>query len=96
MLYRTELLDLLVLVQRKTAALILGISHHAIGVRVLVEFTLTKGVLHALGALVSGVLCAGHIGVVNMFGREQAAARLELFVVGRGSETGSSCGPSEL
>eukprot|EP00959_Pyramimonas_sp_CCMP1952_P465262 9488001-Pyramimonas_sp.AAC.1 len=31
--------------------------------------------------------CAGHIDVIDMFGREQVAARLELLVVRRGSET---------
>eukprot|EP00959_Pyramimonas_sp_CCMP1952_P178603 3733131-Pyramimonas_sp.AAC.1 len=31
-----------------------------------------------------------------MFGCEQVAARLDFFVVGRGSETGASCGPSVL
>eukprot|EP00959_Pyramimonas_sp_CCMP1952_P185167 3871894-Pyramimonas_sp.AAC.1 len=50
-----------VLVQRDIAVLILGRSDSTIGARALVDFTLTKGVLQALDALVIGVLCAGHI-----------------------------------
>eukprot|EP00959_Pyramimonas_sp_CCMP1952_P464180 9486170-Pyramimonas_sp.AAC.1 len=68
----------------------------AIGARVLAEFPLTRGVLYALDGLVNGVLCAGHIDVINIFGCEQVAARLELLVAGRGSETETSCGLSEL
>eukprot|EP00959_Pyramimonas_sp_CCMP1952_P205750 4302563-Pyramimonas_sp.AAC.1 len=93
MLYRTELFDVFVLVQRSTTTLIAGISHSTIGACVLVEFTLAKSVFYTLDALVNGVLCAGHIDVINMFGREQVAARLELLDVGRGSETGTFCGP---
>eukprot|EP00959_Pyramimonas_sp_CCMP1952_P108370 2265871-Pyramimonas_sp.AAC.1 len=79
-----------------TAALILGISHSASGARVLVEFTLTKGVFYPLDALVDDVLCAGHIDAINMFGREQVAARLELLVVGGGYDTEASRGPSDF
>eukprot|EP00959_Pyramimonas_sp_CCMP1952_P051566 1077460-Pyramimonas_sp.AAC.2 len=96
MLYRTELLDVFVLAQSNIAALILGISHSAIGVCVLVEFTLAKNVFYAHDMLVNGVPSAGHIDIINMFGREQVATRLELLVVGRGSETKASRGPSEL
>eukprot|EP00959_Pyramimonas_sp_CCMP1952_P415219 8700198-Pyramimonas_sp.AAC.1 len=53
---------------------------------VLVEFTLPKGVFYALDILVNGVLSAGHVDVINVFGREQVVARLELLVVGRGSD----------
>eukprot|EP00959_Pyramimonas_sp_CCMP1952_P286351 5987681-Pyramimonas_sp.AAC.1 len=77
-----------------SSSLVLYIS--AQSVRVLGEFTLSNGVLHALDALVNGVLCAGRIDVINMYGCEQVAARLELLVVGRGSETEASCGPSGL
>eukprot|EP00959_Pyramimonas_sp_CCMP1952_P257452 5378751-Pyramimonas_sp.AAC.1 len=80
MLYRTELLDVFVLVQSNIAILILAISHSTVGVCVLVEFTLNKGALYALDMLVNGVLSAGHIDIINMFGREQVAARLELLV----------------
>eukprot|EP00959_Pyramimonas_sp_CCMP1952_P327798 6862745-Pyramimonas_sp.AAC.1 len=96
MLYRTELFDVFVVVQRNTAVLILGISHSTIGACVLVELTLTRGVFYALDALVNGVLCASHIEVINVFGREQVTARHELLVVGRGSETETSRGPSAL
>eukprot|EP00959_Pyramimonas_sp_CCMP1952_P008723 182522-Pyramimonas_sp.AAC.1 len=71
MLYRTELLDVFDLVQRNIAVLVLGLSHGTLGVCVLVEFTLTTGVFYGFGALVNGVLSAGHIGIINMFGRRQ-------------------------
>eukprot|EP00959_Pyramimonas_sp_CCMP1952_P237653 4966355-Pyramimonas_sp.AAC.1 len=96
MLYRTELLDLLVLVQSNVAVLILGTSHCTIGASVLVELTLTTGVFYALDILANGVLSTGHIGIIDMFGREKVAARLEFLVVRRGSETKTSRGPSEL
>eukprot|EP00959_Pyramimonas_sp_CCMP1952_P272867 5704183-Pyramimonas_sp.AAC.1 len=96
MLHRTELLAVFVLVQSNIAVLILGIYHSAIGARVFVEFTLTKGVFDALDALANGVLSAGHIDIINIFGRKQVVTRLELLVVGRGSETKTSRGPSEL
>eukprot|EP00959_Pyramimonas_sp_CCMP1952_P114950 2403268-Pyramimonas_sp.AAC.1 len=51
MLCRTELLDVLVLVQNSIATLVLGISHSTIGARLLVEPTLTKGVFYALDTL---------------------------------------------
>eukprot|EP00959_Pyramimonas_sp_CCMP1952_P346189 7251012-Pyramimonas_sp.AAC.1 len=63
---------------------------------VLVECTLTKGIFKAFDILVNGVLSAGHIGAINMLGREQVVARLQPLVVGRGSETKSSGGPPEL
>eukprot|EP00959_Pyramimonas_sp_CCMP1952_P378959 7938089-Pyramimonas_sp.AAC.1 len=44
-----------------------------------------KGVLYALDTFANGVLCAGHLDIINMLGRKQVAARLELLVVGRGS-----------
>eukprot|EP00959_Pyramimonas_sp_CCMP1952_P282623 5907123-Pyramimonas_sp.AAC.1 len=53
--------------------------------------TLTKGVLYALDRLVNGILSAGHIDIIDMFGRKQVAARLEL-VIRRGSETKASGG----
>eukprot|EP00959_Pyramimonas_sp_CCMP1952_P318771 6669836-Pyramimonas_sp.AAC.1 len=61
-----------------------------------VEFALAESVLDALGARVNGVLSAGHRNIVNMFGCEQIADRLELLVVGRGPEGEASRGPSEL
>eukprot|EP00959_Pyramimonas_sp_CCMP1952_P207060 4331470-Pyramimonas_sp.AAC.1 len=78
------------------AVLILGISHDTSGVGVLVEFALAEGVLYALDRPVIGALCAGHLAIINMFGRKQLAARLGLLVVGRGSEIKPSGGPSEL
>eukprot|EP00959_Pyramimonas_sp_CCMP1952_P056390 1177599-Pyramimonas_sp.AAC.1 len=96
MLYTTELLDVFVSVQSNIAVLILGISHITIGVCVLVEFTLTKGVFYALDTLVNHVLSAGHIDIISMFGRKLVVARLELLVVGRGSEARTSRDPSEL
>eukprot|EP00959_Pyramimonas_sp_CCMP1952_P137636 2880616-Pyramimonas_sp.AAC.1 len=42
------------------------------------------------------IVDTGHVGVINMLGREQVVVRLELLVVGRGSETETSGGPSEL
>eukprot|EP00959_Pyramimonas_sp_CCMP1952_P107974 2257668-Pyramimonas_sp.AAC.1 len=95
MLYTTELFDVFVLAPRNTAILVLGISHSAVAVRVLVAFTLTKSVFYAHDALVNGALCAGHIDVINVRGRELVAARLELLAVGRASETETSRGPSE-
>eukprot|EP00959_Pyramimonas_sp_CCMP1952_P367071 7688256-Pyramimonas_sp.AAC.1 len=96
MLYRTDLLGVFVLVQSNIAVLIHGIYRSKIGACVHVEFTLAKGAFSALDMFVNGVLNAGHIDIINMFGRKQGAARLELLVVGRGSETKISCGPSEL
>eukprot|EP00959_Pyramimonas_sp_CCMP1952_P003427 71758-Pyramimonas_sp.AAC.1 len=78
------------------AVLILGIYHITIGACVFVEFTLAQSVLDAIDVFVHGVPSAGHIDGIDMFGREQVAARLELLVVGRGSETRPSGGPSEL
>eukprot|EP00959_Pyramimonas_sp_CCMP1952_P290379 6073671-Pyramimonas_sp.AAC.1 len=69
--------DVFVLVQRNTAALVLGIYHSTNGARVPVEFALTKGATYALDALVNSALCTGHIDLINMCGREQVAARLE-------------------
>eukprot|EP00959_Pyramimonas_sp_CCMP1952_P318631 6667266-Pyramimonas_sp.AAC.1 len=96
MLYRTELFDVFILVQSDIAVLIVGASHSIIGACVLVDCTLTKRIFSAFDRLVNGNLSAGHIDVINMFGREQIVARLELLVVGRGSETEASGGPSEL
>eukprot|EP00959_Pyramimonas_sp_CCMP1952_P405056 8489322-Pyramimonas_sp.AAC.1 len=90
MLYRTELLDVSILVRSNIAVLILGISHNTSGVCVLVELALARGVLYAFDTLVNGVLSAGHIDSLAMFGRKQVVARLELLVVGRGSETKTS------
>eukprot|EP00959_Pyramimonas_sp_CCMP1952_P336245 7040841-Pyramimonas_sp.AAC.1 len=59
-------------------------------------FDLTKGVLDALNALSNGVLSAGHIDIINMFGCEQVTVCLELLATGRRSETKASRGPSEL
>eukprot|EP00959_Pyramimonas_sp_CCMP1952_P318931 6672872-Pyramimonas_sp.AAC.1 len=95
-LYRTELLDVLILVQTGITVLILGVYHSAVGACVRVEFTLTKGVFYASDTLVNGVPSAGHIDIIDMFGREQVVARLELLVVGRGSEAKTSGGPSEF
>eukprot|EP00959_Pyramimonas_sp_CCMP1952_P076510 1598739-Pyramimonas_sp.AAC.1 len=59
---------------------LVDLAAQLVHVCLLVECTLTEGVFYALDALVNGVLCAGHIDVVNAFGREQVAARLELLV----------------
>eukprot|EP00959_Pyramimonas_sp_CCMP1952_P241074 5038205-Pyramimonas_sp.AAC.1 len=75
---------------------ILCAPHIALGRCMFVEFALARSVLDALDALVNDVLSAGHINITNMMGCEQVTARLELFVVGRGSETKDTCGPSEL
>eukprot|EP00959_Pyramimonas_sp_CCMP1952_P380222 7965604-Pyramimonas_sp.AAC.1 len=96
MLYRTELLDAFALVHSNIAALVLGISHSAISARELVEFTRAKSVFYAPDILVNGVLSAGQIDIFKMGGRKQFAARLELLVAGRGSDTRTSCGPSDL
>eukprot|EP00959_Pyramimonas_sp_CCMP1952_P326079 6825468-Pyramimonas_sp.AAC.1 len=61
----------------------------------LVDSTLTKSVLYTLDVLANGVLSTGQIDI-NTFGCEQVTARLELLVVGRGSETEASRGPPEL
>eukprot|EP00959_Pyramimonas_sp_CCMP1952_P285093 5960875-Pyramimonas_sp.AAC.1 len=90
MLYRTELLDVFTLVQSDITVLILGVNHSTVGARVLVEFTLAEGVFYACDIPVNGVISAGHIDIVNVFGREQVVARLELLVVGRGSEAKAS------
>eukprot|EP00959_Pyramimonas_sp_CCMP1952_P458664 9476984-Pyramimonas_sp.AAC.1 len=63
---------------------------------VLVELTLTTGVSLALDMLVNGAPRTGQIDIINKFGRKQVVVRLELLVVGRGSETEASRGPSEL
>eukprot|EP00959_Pyramimonas_sp_CCMP1952_P232985 4869222-Pyramimonas_sp.AAC.1 len=81
-LYRTELLHVCMLIQSGIAVLILGVSHRTVCACVLVDFTLTKSVFYACVILVEGVLRAGHIDIINTFGREQVAARLELLVVG--------------
>eukprot|EP00959_Pyramimonas_sp_CCMP1952_P115915 2423266-Pyramimonas_sp.AAC.1 len=75
---------------------ILGVSHSAICICVFVDFTLARSALDALGAPVDGVLSAGHIDNIKMFGREKAIACLKLLVERRGSETEASRGPSEL
>eukprot|EP00959_Pyramimonas_sp_CCMP1952_P047666 995067-Pyramimonas_sp.AAC.1 len=81
MLYRTELLDVLVLAQSNIAVLILGIYHSTVGACVLVELTITTSVFYTLDMLANGVLSTGHINIIKMFGRKQVAARLELLVV---------------
>eukprot|EP00959_Pyramimonas_sp_CCMP1952_P215817 4514100-Pyramimonas_sp.AAC.1 len=53
------------------AVLICGVYHSTVGARVLVEFTLSKGIFYALDILVNGVLSAGHIDIINMLGRGQ-------------------------
>eukprot|EP00959_Pyramimonas_sp_CCMP1952_P366313 7671916-Pyramimonas_sp.AAC.2 len=77
MSYGTELFDVFILVQSGITVLILGVYHSTAGARVLVEFTLTKGIFYALDILVNGVLSASHIDIIHMFGREQIVARLE-------------------
>eukprot|EP00959_Pyramimonas_sp_CCMP1952_P304699 6376682-Pyramimonas_sp.AAC.1 len=96
MLYRTELFDAFILVQCNIAVPILCVPRRKIGRCTFVEFALAGSAPDALGALVNGVLSAGRIHIIDMFGCEQVTARLELFVVGRGSETAASRGPSEL
>eukprot|EP00959_Pyramimonas_sp_CCMP1952_P088498 1851580-Pyramimonas_sp.AAC.1 len=96
MLYRAGLFDIFILIQSDIAVLVLCASHGALRACVLVELTLTKGIFNAFGIFVNGVLSAGDIDAINMLGREQIAARLELRVVGRGSDAKSSCGPPEL
>eukprot|EP00959_Pyramimonas_sp_CCMP1952_P433359 9075034-Pyramimonas_sp.AAC.1 len=90
MLYRTELFNMFILIRSGIAVLILGASHSTVPACVLFEFTLTKGILNAFGSLVNSVLCTGHSNVINMLGREQVVARLELLVVRRRSEAESS------
>eukprot|EP00959_Pyramimonas_sp_CCMP1952_P451466 9452411-Pyramimonas_sp.AAC.1 len=96
MLYRTELFDIFILVQSAIAAPVLGASHSTIGTCALVECTLTESIFHAFVIFVHGVPSTGHTNVINMPGRETVIARLELLVVGRGSEAKSSGGSSEL
>eukprot|EP00959_Pyramimonas_sp_CCMP1952_P316259 6619494-Pyramimonas_sp.AAC.2 len=96
MSYRTELLHVVVLVRSSIAVLIPGISHSAIGARVFVGLTIAIGVFYTLDTLVNGVPNAGHVDIINMFGREHVAGRLELLVVGQGSETKTSRGLAEL
>eukprot|EP00959_Pyramimonas_sp_CCMP1952_P034652 726364-Pyramimonas_sp.AAC.1 len=76
--------------------LVFGVSHSTVGICVLVEFTLTESIFNAFDIFVTGVLSTGHVNVINMLGREQIIARLENLVVGRGSESKSSGGSSEL
>eukprot|EP00959_Pyramimonas_sp_CCMP1952_P417298 8743066-Pyramimonas_sp.AAC.1 len=95
MSHETELFDAFILVQCDIV-LILGIPHSAISICMLVESTSTNNTLYALDAIVNGVLGAGHIDLINASGCEQVTARLELLVVGSGSKTEASRGPSEL
>eukprot|EP00959_Pyramimonas_sp_CCMP1952_P181529 3795303-Pyramimonas_sp.AAC.1 len=88
--------DIFILIQSDIAVLVLGASHSTVGICVLAESTLTENIFNAFDTFVNGVLSTGHINVINMLGREQAIARLELLVVGRGSEAKSSGGSSEL
>eukprot|EP00959_Pyramimonas_sp_CCMP1952_P260481 5446694-Pyramimonas_sp.AAC.1 len=81
---------------RNNAVLILGISHSTSGICVLVALTVTIDIFYALDILANGVLSTGRMEIINMFGRKQVAARLELLVAGRGSKTKASRGPSEL
>eukprot|EP00959_Pyramimonas_sp_CCMP1952_P250784 5242118-Pyramimonas_sp.AAC.1 len=69
------------LIQSDIAVLVLGVSYSTVGICVLVEFTLTEGICNAFDIHVSAVLSAGHIDVINVLGREQVVARLELLVV---------------
>eukprot|EP00959_Pyramimonas_sp_CCMP1952_P308083 6447609-Pyramimonas_sp.AAC.1 len=48
--------------------------------RVLVECILTERIIDAFDRLVNGVLSTGHINVIDMLGRGQNVARLELLV----------------
>eukprot|EP00959_Pyramimonas_sp_CCMP1952_P204997 4286528-Pyramimonas_sp.AAC.1 len=70
MLHRTELFGVFILAQCNITALILCVPHSTNGICTL-EFALTERVLDALDALVSGVLSAGHINIINMSGCEQ-------------------------
>eukprot|EP00959_Pyramimonas_sp_CCMP1952_P180696 3778185-Pyramimonas_sp.AAC.1 len=90
MLYRTELFDIFILILSDIAVLDLGVYHSTVGMCMLVECTLTRGIFKAFDILANGVLSAGHVGAINMLGSEQCVARLQLLVVGRGSETKSS------
>eukprot|EP00959_Pyramimonas_sp_CCMP1952_P362104 7583810-Pyramimonas_sp.AAC.1 len=63
---------------------------------VLVKFTPAESISNAFDWFVNGVLSASRINVINMLGREQIIARLELIVVRRGSEAKSSGRSSEL
>eukprot|EP00959_Pyramimonas_sp_CCMP1952_P427064 8944625-Pyramimonas_sp.AAC.1 len=59
------------LIQSGIAVLILGVPRSTVRICVLVEFTLTKGILKQIGILVNSVFSTGHVYVINMFGREQ-------------------------
>eukprot|EP00959_Pyramimonas_sp_CCMP1952_P400687 8395972-Pyramimonas_sp.AAC.1 len=91
MLYGTELYNAFILVQCNVAAPIFCAPRSTISTCMLVEFVLTKSVLDALDSLVNAVLST-----INMFGCEQNTVRLELLVVGRGSEAKASRAPSEI
>eukprot|EP00959_Pyramimonas_sp_CCMP1952_P201487 4213299-Pyramimonas_sp.AAC.1 len=80
----TELFDVFILIQGSIAVLVLSVSHSTVRIRVLVESTLTERIFNAIDLSVNGVLSTGHINVINMLGREQIIARLELLVVRRG------------
>eukprot|EP00959_Pyramimonas_sp_CCMP1952_P266253 5566494-Pyramimonas_sp.AAC.1 len=96
MSYRTELLDVFVLIQCSITAPILAATLSTIGKCMFVGFTFTKTVLNALDALVDGVLSTGQIDSITMFGCEKATACLELLVERRASETKASRASSEL
>eukprot|EP00959_Pyramimonas_sp_CCMP1952_P235024 4911173-Pyramimonas_sp.AAC.1 len=94
MLYRTELFNVFISIQSDMAVLILGVPRSTVRKFVLVDITLTKSILNACDTLANRVLSAGHVNVIDMFGREQVIARLELLVVRRRSEAKSSGGSS--
>eukprot|EP00959_Pyramimonas_sp_CCMP1952_P392348 8221644-Pyramimonas_sp.AAC.1 len=49
------------MLRRTELALIFGVSHSTVGVCVLVEITLAKGIVNAFDSLVNGVLSTGHV-----------------------------------
>eukprot|EP00959_Pyramimonas_sp_CCMP1952_P191489 4003818-Pyramimonas_sp.AAC.1 len=71
MLYRTELLDVFVLVQSNITVLIHALHHSTIGAFVLDELTLAKGVFYALDTLAKGVISSDQINFIAMFGLKQ-------------------------
>eukprot|EP00959_Pyramimonas_sp_CCMP1952_P024083 505234-Pyramimonas_sp.AAC.1 len=96
MLYMTELFNVFTLIQSDVAVLVIGVPHSTVRICVLVELTLTIGILNAFNIIVNSVLSTCHVNDINMLGREQVVDRLELLVVRRRSEANSCSGSPEL
>ena len=82
LLYRTELLDVLVVAQGDAAVIVLDVAHCTVGVAVLIQLAFPKCVFDTFDVLVDSAFLACHVDVVNVFSREEASAGLELFVEG--------------